>query len=272
MSIYREKPQIVTHNNKLAPVNDEFYHPWINKLVQKLNDGLAPTIAIVGKQGNGKSYTAVKLAEILYDEINVFEGDFEPSRNLCYTPLEFVEIFQDIEVPVPRDEDGIVQVDEMEDINPKREMIILDEAATNLNVLDHHDSFNRSVDELLQTQRFMNCVTVFITPKIGSLDSRVRQEVDFMIEMVDQGLGKPYGLSFQHANLGSNSDRRFIPYYALGYWKVEEINDEQKMWGDYKTKELDDMKLGHADRLAEELKESEEEDKVFDANELLNDS
>lgn len=61
---------------RVNPINGDYYHVWIHKVAEKLNQGKDVTIIICGEKGNGKSYGAIRLAEILQEELDLFKGDF----------------------------------------------------------------------------------------------------------------------------------------------------------------------------------------------------
>lgn len=228
----------------LIPIQGKFFHPFIHKVVEKLNDGLAPTIAIVGKQGLGKSFTAMKIAEILHEEVNVMNGNFTPETQLVYDVLPFLKRIRDI---TPPDEEGKPC--------PEREVFIFDEGGVNLSSVDWRSQENRGVQDALQTMRIKNCVYIFVLPEINRLDKQARQNLDFIISMKTIGGAIVTGIIYNHDRLNDRNKRFFIDF---GWWNIDKPN--KRIIEEYREKEIPAKNKFIDDRIDEIEKERKERD------------
>jgi hypothetical protein len=249
--------------NGKNPINDEYYHVFIHKIVEKLNEGKDVNVVMCGEKGNGKSIGALRLAEIMHDELNVFKGSFDPERNLIYDTLDYLDIMRNIELP---------EWDEDIDINPNRECIIVDEAGVQLNKSDYTTEMNEAFGDMLDVQRKANCLVIYALPIAGDLDVRIKRDIDFVVEFIDVGVAKVTGYTYQHGRL--EEDARFFVNFARqeallnpalsfgeqGFWKPDLPNDEEMI--EAYTKRENDYKQELPDKLYKEIKESrrEEED------------
>jgi len=176
------------------PVNGVKDHPLLHKLVEKLNNGKSPTVIFVGATGNGKSMKALRMWEILYNEMNVFkEDEFQPDEHLFYEPEHILKKMQGIGTP---NEHGI---------NPDREMLIFDEGGVNINKKDWQSTTNRAIDMILQTQRMKNCLYAFILPDIQDIDKQVIKMADYIVYVIDQGYARVSDVDVNHAYIGNNN-------------------------------------------------------------------
>ena len=203
MTFFDSEYEAYNHNGKKVPIDDNFEHIFIHKIVEKLNEGKDVSVIMCGEKGNGKSIGALKLVEILYDKLDVFKGDFNVERNFVYEPIQYLEVLSDIPLPEKDDRE--------DDINPEREAIIIEEAANLLNKSDYHSKMNKTVSDMNNIQRKANVLVIYTLPRAGDLDSRLKKDVDFVVEFVDQGVGKVTGYTFDHGRLDEDN-RRFVDF------------------------------------------------------------
>lgn len=246
-------------------INGKRYPFFIVKLAKWLNQGLAPSIAIVGDTGKGKSISALRLAEILHTDLDLMAGEFDPESQLVYEARPYLEEIN--QIPMPEDEG--------DEKNPHRKCFIFDEAGVNLNSKDYHSPMNRAVDESLQTMRVKNCLSIFVTPKVRNLDKAVRDDLDFVINMLQPGFGRVTRLKLLHDRF-DNKDRwgSKWEFWRKNYKKPMNGRLElprEELLKAYKDKEYR-FKGDNIEEKIEELKEEEKEDEddVIDPADLLN--
>jgi len=147
------------------------HYPIIfNYLVNSLNRGYAPIVAICGRYGSGKSMSALRIAELLHNKINVLKGDIKPKEQLVYSPLGFLNTIKDSE----------------------RKAIIFDEGGVNLNSLDFRSSMNRAVIDAVSTQRFKENVYIFVLGKLYKLSKSLRDIIDLRLTCQRRKSKKPH--------------------------------------------------------------------------------
>lgn len=251
--LFLKKYNALTYNMRKNPIRGEFYHIFIHKIVEKLNQGLAPTIAIVGKQGLGKSMTAMRIGEILYDDINAFKGSFSPEDSLVYDILPFLERIHDIEPP---EDEGKPC--------PDRELFIFDEGGVNLSSVDWRSQENRGVQEALQTMRIKNCVYIFVLPEINKLDKQARENLDFIVTMKDVGKAYIKGIKYNHDRLDNKYRRFYVPY---GYWDIKKPSDETI--NIYRSIEIPNKNKFIEERIEKIKEKRREEEEELDVDSLI---
>lgn len=265
-----------TDNRKKRPVNGIYEHIFIHKIVEKLNEGKDVSVVMCGEKGNGKSIGALKLVEKLYNDMDVFKGDFNPETNLIYDTLDYLEIMKNIELPEFNDRD--------DNINPDREAIIVDESGVQLNKSDYNSEMNDAFSDMLQIQRKANCLVIYCLPVAGDLDVRIKRDVDFVVEFIEQGIARITGYSFQHGRLDDDS-RIYVDFNRQelivnpdlnigddhGFWTPSLPNDEDLI--EAYTKKENQYKESVPEELYEKIKENrdDQEDGSSGFDEIIND-
>lgn len=274
--MFEKEYQAYDYNDNKNSIKGEYYHIFIHKIVEKMNEGKDVNVVMCGEKGNGKSMGALRLAEIIQDEIDMVEGDFNPKRNLIYDTLDYLEIMKEIELPAYDDRD--------DDINPNREVIIVDEAGVQLNKSDYHSEMNDAFSDMLDIQRKANCLVIYALPIAGDLDVRIKKDIDFVVEFVGVGVAKVTGYSYQHGRLEEDS-RIFVnfsrqetfvnphlnPLEDVGLWKPDLPMNEELI--QYYTEKENDFKESLPEELFEKIREQrkEEEDEGSAFDKILDD-
>lgn len=199
--------QRVTINNLYEPVevNGVPIHPVFCYIINSVVTGHSPTICIVGEEGNGKSMAALYLSHRFHD-MNLCRGDFDPNVQTVYRPEDFQLTLE----------------------QSTREVIWFEEANETLNANDYHSKMNRSVARLMRTQRKRENLYIFSCPKFKRLDSRVRRQVDLMVNMVDKQVGKLTVYQDNHAKRSNRGlDYDFINF-DKEVWEVPDVPEERQ--------------------------------------------
>jgi len=256
------------------PVKGEYHHIFIHKIVEKLNEGKDVNVVICGEKGNGKSMAALRLAEIIQNELNLVQGEFNPKENLIYDTLDYLDIMRKIDLP---DYD-----DREDDINPNRQVLIVDEAGVQLNKSDYHSEMNTAFSDMLDIQRKANCLVIYALPNAGDLDVRIKNDVDFVVELIATGVAKITGYKYQHGRL-EDSYRIFVdfnrqevmtnPNLSLkndnGFWNVDLPHTEELI--KFYTEKENEYKEGLPEELYQKIKQErqDEEDSASAFDEIL---
>lgn len=241
-----------TYGNTLniRPIKNKRYNYFIHEIAMRLNRGEAPVVIFVGDMGKGKSEKALRLVEILQDELDMFQDTFTNDQ-LVYDPLEFMEKLIDME-----DKYKARDLDD-EDTFSGRKAFILDEAGVNLNVADYHSDMNKSVDEVLQTMRILNSLYIFCVPELIQLDSRIRTKADIIVKVEEQGKATPC-LVWKDQTATTRGDAfRIEPQYKH-QWSPERPSEKHRK--EYESKEID-YKFGQLEEKYEAMKKMREEEK-----------
>jgi hypothetical protein len=122
--------------------------------------------AIVGREGSGKSLTALRIAELVDPSFNADRVMFEPQR--------FLEQLQEWKA------NGETQ----------GKMIVADEAGVGLGVRTWYQKDQVLFNQVLQTIRDENMGVIFTLPRLNELDSQARGRLHAYIEMTDLNAGE----------------------------------------------------------------------------------
>jgi len=120
----------------------------------RLENNKNALIAIIGETGSGKSYTALRLAELIDDDFNVAE-------KVCFRPVEFVKAVQKAR---------------------KHSVIVFDEAGVGIPAREWWSIQNRLLDYVIQTFRFKNLCVIFTMPNLNFIDEHARLLFHYVLE------------------------------------------------------------------------------------------
>lgn len=218
-------------------INGEWVHPLYAKINNMMAENESPIIIIVGKEGKGKSMTALVLCHYLHNKLNLLRGNFNPENQTVYQPLEF--LFTEREAT--------------------RKAIMFEEANETLNSNDWRTLMNKAVRGALRTQRKRENCHVFVCPEYKQLDKGIRQKVDVLIEMKSKQYAKVRTYQMKHGKRGN----RGLDYNYTRYpdWKVPKVpenlqNKYEAIDNAFKGQYLDSLLL---DVLQEKMEKLEEE-------------
>lgn len=216
-------------------INGRGLHLLYAKIVNQLNQGESPIIIIVGKEGKGKSMTALRVANKLH-QVNVLSGDFDPEEQTLYDGLEF-----------------LIKVR-----NSTREVIMVDEANEVINVNDYHQFMNRAVASTLRTQRKRENVYIFVGPELQKIDGRVREKADVVIDMTKEQFGKVTAYNLKHGkrnNRGKDYKKQKYPAYVVPDIDEELKKTYEKIDNEFKGSWMDEMIKEAINERIEEMQE-----------------
>jgi len=121
--------------------------------------------AIVGREGSGKSYTALRIAELVDPSFNADRVMFEPKA--------FLEKLQEWKAT------GETQ----------GKMVVADEAGVGLGVRTWYDKDQVLFNQVLQVIRDENMGVLFTLPRLNELDSQARGRLHAYLEMAELDAG-----------------------------------------------------------------------------------
>lgn len=116
-------------------------------------------IAITGQTGSGKSYSAIKICELMSKQLGTeFSVD-----NICFEPTEFMQIINS-------------------DRLTKGSCLILDETGVAINSRKWQSKTNILIGYVTQTFRHKNYIVIFNVPDFSFIDSALRKMFHIYIE------------------------------------------------------------------------------------------
>lgn len=148
---------------------------------------------IVGGTGSGKSYSSLRIAELLDPGFTV--------KRVVFTAKEFMEVL----------ESGTLY---------KGAVIIFDEAGVGIPAREWYNVMNKSMNYVLQTFRNLNIIVLFTTPDLSFIDSQSRKVLHgyFQTETINhtekQVIIKPYFI--QNDPKGGKTYYKFLPVIHKG--------------------------------------------------------
>jgi len=120
---------------------------------------------LVGREGSGKSWTGMKIAEVC-------DPTFEGWR-VMFDPAAFLK-----------------QLQEWKDNNETRgKMVVIDEAGVGVGVRSWYDKDQILLNQVLQLIRSENMGVIFTLPRLEELDSQTRGRLHAFMEMTDKDPG-----------------------------------------------------------------------------------
>lgn len=122
--------------------------------------------AVVGREGSGKSYTSLKIAEVADPSFN--------ADRVMFSPKAFLERLQEWK------ENGETQ----------GKVVVADEAGVGVGVRTWHDREQILFNQVLQVIRDENMTMLFTLPRLSELDSQTRGRLHALLEMTDKENGE----------------------------------------------------------------------------------
>ena len=118
---------------------------------------------IVGREGSGKSHTAIKICELI-------DPDFDAS-NVFFDPADLLRYLRDGEYE-------------------RGQMLILDEAGASMGKRTWHDSGQVKLNQALQLIRSHNIGLIFTLPRLSELDSQAQGRLHSYYEIRSKNKGE----------------------------------------------------------------------------------
>lgn len=127
---------------------------------------------IVGREGSGKSWTGIKLAEMC-------DPTFEAWR-VMFDPAEFLKQLQEWK----------------ENNNTKGKMVVIDEAGVGVGVRSWYEKDQILLNQVLQLIRSENMGVIFTLPRLEELDSQTEGRLHAFMEMMQIQRGNWVKMAF----------------------------------------------------------------------------
>ncbi len=219
-------------------INGVWTHPALGFIANMLETGTSPIIIVVGKEGYGKSYTALTIGYHLH-KMNVLRNDFDPKNQAVYDVIEFLFFY----------------------MNNTRQVAMFDEAAETLNKNDYHSRMNKAVSGALRTQRKREMVNIFVLPDLNELDGRIVEKVDLLVNMRSKREAEFTIYEKKHAKRGNRGlDYNF--WSNLPNWNVPDVPDElaenyEKIDNSFKGNYLRELLIQSLNERIEDIRESQ---------------
>jgi len=158
--------------------------------------------AIVGREGSGKSWTALKLAEAA-------DPSFHAER-VMFEPQTFLERLQEWK----------------ENDETKGKMVVADEAGVGLGVRTWYQKDQILFNQVLQIIRDENMGIIFTLPRLNELDSQARGRLHAFMKMVDKENGE--WARFKYLNWKPTRDERDEVYRSYPQMRVNGVEQKVK--------------------------------------------
>lgn len=208
------------------------------RIANLLNNGISPNIGIFGKSQRGKSNTALYIAHVLHNDLNLLRDEFKPEYQTIYQVIPFLLFYRYF----------------------SRSMALFEEAGETINKNDYNSKMNRAVAGTLRTQGKKQNVNCFVTPEASELDPRVRDNIDIEIEMVSTGKARITFYERIHGKRAENMNRNYDFGRVNGKWDVPKApahirREYDQIDSGYKGRYLDELLM---DSLKEKLEKEKE--------------
>jgi hypothetical protein len=172
---YTEAPKGFLGNNKwmiyggyrimVGPGRNPFFLNMISQIKNRME---ACIIALTSKGGKGKSYLALRLAEIL-------DSRFDPKIQVVYDRKQMMDLFSDT--------------------SPLRrwQVVVIDEATMSMGSRNWHEQMQKDLMEQMEAIRSKGLIIIIVTLGVDLLDIILRKHViNYRIHMERKGVGTVY--------------------------------------------------------------------------------
>lgn len=160
---------------------------------------------VVGREGSGKSYTGIKLAEVCDPTFN--------AERVMFDPVSFLK-----------------QLEEWKANNEtKGKMVVIDEAGVGVGVRSWYEKDQILLNKVLQIIRDENMGVIFTLPRLEELDSQTEGRLHAYMEMTEKRDGewaKFKYLNWDPTRDGRNKNYREYPEKRIDGWErqVKRLN------------------------------------------------
>lgn len=160
---------------------------------------------VVGREGSGKSYTGIKLAEVCDPTFN--------AERVMFDPVSFLK-----------------QLEEWKANNEtKGKMVVIDEAGVGVGVRSWYEQKQILLNKVLQIIRDENMGVIFTLPRLEELDSQTEGRLHAYMEMTEMRDGewaKFKYLNWDPTRDGRNKNYREYPEKRIDGWErpVKRLN------------------------------------------------
>ncbi len=168
-------------NDYVMMTGPGFTTKFLDDIKARLNKNRSAIIIVVGPPGEGKTYMAMRLAEM-------FDKKFDIKKQMCFTRVQILKILSG-ETPLKRGQ-----------------ALLMDEGHLSMGARTWGTQDQQDVVNLLATARSKGFLIIVIALHKDMLDLIIRKYMgSFMIGMEQPGIGTPY--------------RLFIPRFESKMWK-----------------------------------------------------
>lgn len=120
---------------------------------------------VVGREGSGKSFTGIKLSEVVDPTFN--------AERVMFDPVNFLKRLQEWKA------NG----------NTQGKMVVIDEAGVGVGVRTWYDKDQIAFNQVLQIIRDENMGLIFTLPRLEELDSQTEGRLHAYLEMTEKNIG-----------------------------------------------------------------------------------
>lgn len=183
--------------NEDARINGEMYPMFYAKIINKQIENEMPFILFLGKPGTGKTEASGRLGYDLTEKIDYYDGSYNPSDNMKYRNLEFLE-----ELYESRN-----RVLHKPDIN------------ATLNVVDHHEDENRTFENFIHLARIFGNLVTGDAQYLWRCDTGVQITHTFRIVATPEA--SKYEYDVYYIDREPDAEKREVDKQFLQRWKPD---------------------------------------------------
>ncbi len=191
-------------------------HPLvIGKIMKMIREGEQPRILILADPGHGKTWCAGWLAEKLYNDFDLFEGNFDVTENMKWDPLEYVKAAR----------------------KHRNSIVVHPDANTSFASDEYRSKGNRSNRDVIYLSRRFGNVLVYDAHEMAKCDKSIRTNHNIRIKSI--GNADSYKWKAQRVIRKNDTMKEEIEVHNLGVFEsnkpsksvrkhIEEQDSEEK--------------------------------------------
>jgi len=226
--------------------NTGIFHGYVKQRVQNNKNFMC---CVSGPTGSGKTYTALRFAEL-------WDKNFS-SNNIVFTPKEFIDLLNSNTLK-------------------KGSVIIADEFGVSMNSRNWQSVANQVINYVLQTFRSKNYIVLFTSPDFSFIDVAARKL--FHCHMMTQGINhkqgfckiKPYMLQINQRTGDIYYKYLIVQKEGLGEKKLSEIDvtlPSKQLIAEYEIKKdlfVDNLNKEIEDKLKDKAQDQDKKKEVIE--------
>jgi len=224
-------------DNDKCIINGDKYPLVIGQIIKLISNGDQPRICILADPGHGKTFTLGRIGEILHNELDILEGEFNPGEQLTQDPAGFVK-------KTRTERQKFYGVPDADSVFPSDE---------------HYTPKNKANRDVIYLTRLTGNVLAYDGHELAKHDKAIR--TNHNIRIVSVGNGDNYKFKAEYIKRQVDSLSTNILSDNKGVWKVEAPNTETQN----RIEKLDEKeKMDKLKEREEEIREKSSSDSMDD--------
>jgi hypothetical protein len=213
------------------------YPQFVGKIIKMLCEGEQPRILILADPGHGKTWCSAWIAELFYNEFDIFQGDFDVEENMKWDPLEFVTTAR----------------------KARKEIVCHPDANTSFASDEYRSKGNRSNRDIIYLSRRFGNMLIYDAHEMAKCDKTIRTNHNIRIKSI--GNADTYKWKAERVIRANDTMKEEIETKPLGYFKSKEPTGKSQAYIESMDDEEKDKKLQNRE---EEWKEERQKKNAKD--------